>query len=382
MTSSFLLLSQTQSKSALALKRAVKLRPNLLTMKSQKERLRATVRGAMDSRREADISESVFLGTASKTEDAASPDERKGNGNDQPSQSDPNAVDEMLQLEKELRDMDMALEMGNSIASLDARTKLSRSMVDGSFMVVPPGSSSSRNTIPRSSAHSKPSIPRSSRNRVQNMLEASRISVAPGSSTPTVSENQSLESSWWGGVAASQILSSSVVSMATITDPVVPMVPNSSDASPANTKQLMRLMESLKVLGDENATLLHQVEEAEAARNEAKAVRLQMQKFKEDYGKRFDALKAMLEKFRKGQPEGSVDPVSSSEYGKAASSETTQRQQMQLIRKLTTDLKREKDESKKKDAALKKYESFYLEVKARSAQKQRQREAQARKGGR
>jgi hypothetical protein len=41
-------------------------------------------------------------------------------------------------------------------------------------------------------------------------------------------------------------------------------------------------------------------------------------------------------------------------------------------------LQKEKEESKRKDAALKKYESFYLEVKARSAQKQRQREAQQR----
>ena len=48
-----------------------------------------------------------------------------------------------------------------------------------------------------------------------------------------------------------------------------------------------------------------------------------------------------------------------------------------MIRKLTADLKKEKEEGKKKDAALRKYEVFYREVKARSAEKaaQKQRDA-------
>ena len=69
-----------------------------------------------------------------------------------------------------------------------------------------------------------------------------------------------------------------------------------------------------------------------------------------------------------------------SEFLRTASvSEQLQRQE-QLIRKLTADLKKEKEEGKKKDAALRKYESFYREVKARSAQKaaQRQMETQQR----
>lgn len=61
----------------------------------------------------------------------------------------------------------------------------------------------------------------------------------------------------------------------------------------------------------------------------------------------------------------------------ASTSEQIQRQE-QLIRKLTADLKKEKDENKKKDAALRKYESFYREVKARSAQKAAQRQAEQR----
>ena len=86
-----LLLSQTQAKSAIALKRILKLAPadlrqafpsstssaasiisnstNNTAAMSQKERLRAAVRGALGSRHphEADISESQFLGDASST---------------------------------------------------------------------------------------------------------------------------------------------------------------------------------------------------------------------------------------------------------------------------------------------------------------------------
>ena len=53
--------------------------------------------------------------------------------------------------------------------------------------------------------------------------------------------------------------------------------------------------------------------------------------------------------------------------------------QEQMIRKLTSDLKKEREASKKKDAALRKYETFYREVKTRSAQKktaQRKTESQ------
>jgi hypothetical protein len=86
---SLLLLSQNQAKSALVLKRILKQRPSdsqrLATstvggtgaaaaaaattlssdMSSHKERLRAAVRGAMGQRKEADMSDSVFLGRAS-----------------------------------------------------------------------------------------------------------------------------------------------------------------------------------------------------------------------------------------------------------------------------------------------------------------------------
>jgi hypothetical protein len=66
-----------------------------------------------------------------------------------------------------------------------------------------------------------------------------------------------------------------------------------------------------------------------------------------------------------------------SEFVRTASFTDQVQRQEQLIRKLTADLKKEKEESKKKDAALRKYESFYREVKARSAQKAAQRQLES-----
>jgi hypothetical protein len=51
----------------------------------------------------------------------------------------------------------------------------------------------------------------------------------------------------------------------------------------------------------------------------------------------------------------------------------------QMIKQLSTDLKKEREDCKKKDNALQKYEAFYREVKARSAEKARQRQQQLEK---
>jgi hypothetical protein len=434
MVKSLLLLSQTQAKSALALKRVVKLRPNsLLQTKNNKsatgssslsrstthkERLRATVRGVYDNRTEEDISDSAFLGRATSSpssNSARAAEARDGTANqssfrhdDDPSGHN-NPVDEMMELERELRDMDMALELGNSIASLDARTqnRMKNSMVgDGSFMVVPPGSNSymssssmwggqhvtgpSRSNVSSTPANhpvSGAAGGRARANRVQNILEASNTRPAPPQSLPPAQSapqrNNGLESSWWGNSSsASHVLSSSVISLASGMGGG-PSGGSGGGDQPANTKQLMRLMDSLKTLGDENAALLREVQDAEAARMEAKVAREQMKQFKGEYGQRFGTLKAALEKFRKSYPEHGdqeTNPVTGSDFVKATSASDQLQRQDQLIRKLTADLKKEKEESKKKDAALRKYESFYREVKARSAQKaaQRQKETQQR----
>lgn len=414
MANSLLLLSQTQAKSALALKRIVKLRPNALaTLRSH--RLRATVRGALDSNTEADISDSQFLGRATTTnqpqqqpqQQESQPESLKENNAghspsmDDDSQQKQNPVDEMMELERELRDMDMALELGNSIASLDARTqnRMKSSVSSESFMVVPgAGSYMSSSSIilgpvaagrgPVSSGGTAGARARA--NRVQSVgRSAHHAAPAPVPASVPASyqkavpqqhppQPHSLESSWWGNSSstASQVLSSSVIAAAGHGQQ------QQQQQQPANTKQLMRLMDSLRTLGDENAALLREVEDAEAARVEAKAARQQMKRFKEEYGKRFSALKEALEKFRKGYPgdtsiNGEQNPVTSSEFARSASAADQLRRQEQLIRKLTADLKKEKEESKKKDGALRKYENFYREVKARSAQKAAQRQHKA-----
>ena len=149
MANSLLLLSETQAKSALALKRIVKLRPNALaTLRTN--RLRATVRGALSSNTEADISASQFLGRATtnqlqgqRLQSPGASVSKCGNGEYVSDAADnlqeQNPVDEMMELERELREMDMALELGNSIASLDARTqnRMKSSVSSESFMVVP-----------------------------------------------------------------------------------------------------------------------------------------------------------------------------------------------------------------------------------------------------
>ena len=123
---------------------------------------------------------------------------------------------------------------------------------------------------------------------------------------------------------------------------------------------------------------------AEAARAEAKAAKETMRRFKAQYEQRFAELRKALEKFKGGNNpggNGTVNPVTDSQYVRTASQSREAQEKENLIRRLTMDLKKEKEDSSKKDAALRKYESFYREVKARSAQKaaQKQREIAASK---
>jgi len=77
----------------------------------------------------------------------------------------------------------------------------------------------------------------------------------------------------------------------------------SSRGDGAHTKQVLRLLDSIKVLGDENAELLKKVQEADEVRMEAKTARDQMRQFREDYGNRVQKIKRA---FRKSQQENST----------------------------------------------------------------------------
>jgi hypothetical protein len=401
MAQAFLLLSQTHAKSALTIKRIVKIYPSsnalaireqIIDNNTQKERLRATVRGALNSRLQADISDSTFLGRASGDErnTSASPvlpsDASTTQRQDKTTPSS-NPVDEMMELERELNSMDMALSMGNSIASLDVRTqnRMKNSIVDGSFMVVPPGSNSvvyQSNHAPSNRLQQKinPGVGtanvRARANRVQNLLDASAARPFVSQAlTVKQAGNHGLESSWWGSSSSmTQTLASSVISMSSAGGRKGCA---GNETSGTNNKQLLRLMDALKTLGDENSALLREVEGAEKARLEAQAAQVQMKRFKDDYTKRFEALKDALEKFRKRYPSDTpneTNPVLDSDFLKSSSASEQLQRQEQLIKSLTIELKKERDDNKKKDAALRKYETFYREVKARSAQKAAQRQ--------
>ena len=312
-----------------------------------------------------------------------------------------------MKLEKELKGMDMALEVGTSVSNLGAAVS---SRPDGSFCVVPPGSSYMSSSFMWSSGimgkvggnqqqqnrqgdkvglTSHTGV-RSRANHLQNFISGSKPSVhqhsvqskIPVLANPTQSStkpsqspnNTGLDQSWWGGGQGSMMAS---VALSTVAYPPKPSPHhNASSASPrpepANTKQLMQLMDALKRLGDENAQLMREVEEAKAARSEAASAKNMMEQFKKEYSQRFAKVKEALEKYPKNAPD---NPVNNSAYMKSASAAELQKRD-QMIKSLAADLRKEREDSKKKDTALRKYEGFYREVKARSAEKARQRQLQ------
>merc|ERR1740124_1251502 len=121
--------------------------------------------------------------------------------------------------------MDSALELGNSLVSLGTRSqnRLKQSTMDGSFMVVPPGSS-------YMSSSAMWSRPRMKANRVQNILEGSTVvtqQLPLPQPTATMfipnppqrlNQNINLDASWWGNTSTtSQVLAGSVISIASKT---------------------------------------------------------------------------------------------------------------------------------------------------------------------
>mmetsp|Transcript_12846 Transcript_12846/g.24117 ORF Transcript_12846/g.24117 Transcript_12846/m.24117 type:complete len:815 (+) Transcript_12846:198-2642(+) len=406
----------------------------------KEDRLRAKIRASMNTA-EADMTDSVFLGKATKhnhqsrqlqeqKETQKAPETRLDSSpisvQQQPT-TDVNPVDDMMELEKELRDMDAALNMGVDLSASTSSIMTKKTLEDGSFCVVPGSNASVGGSSYMSSSmmwasgiggrqhvqqqNTQPHQGRARANRVQSILGASSMGmprtlsmvanqhtaqsqqlVIPTSSGGTTSNKHhpaGLESSWWGQASAlassTTSLSNSMVGIRSAN--MGANHPGSNAAGlPTNTKQLMRLLDSLKTLGDENASLLREVEDAKKARMEAKAARETMRQFKEEYNKRFAALKNALDKFRTDYPEQKSAESSAANIGVSANNiviksnfvknntllEMQKRDKM--IQKLTADLRAERVESKKKDDALRKYENFYKEVKARSEQKKKQKE--------
>ena len=395
-------------------------RPRSNSQVEQQERLRAKIRGAMDSgsKKEADMTDSMFLvGTGTSSKEASSAPPPAGthnndvkttatgvshNDNALDGTPDTNPVDDIMKLESELKAMNFAtLEMGSSVASIGTRMTSARSVktnmdAEGSFCVVPGSASYMSSSVMRTS-RIIPNRPRhetrtsetpppgtlvpggrgSKPNHVQAASAGPNIATTIAAA-PVAAQSTGLESSWWGHpTGASHIMSASISSVASSR----PLQNGSNQQDNiGNTKELMRLLDTVKTLGDENVALMREVEEAQAARHEAMVAKEQMKRFKEEYHRRFSTLKAALDKFRKEYAENPSQQTKmknhqllNSDFARTTSLLESQKKD-QMIRQLAAELKKEKEESKKKDAALRKYETFYREVKARSAQKAKQRE--------
>lgn len=413
--------------------------------KDNKEgRLRAKIRASMNTA-EADMTDSTFLGKATRTshpplsqlQEEKDDKKTQETGNDSPPislqkpVSDVNPVDDMMELEKELRDMDATLNMGLDLSASTSSIMTKKTLEDGSFCVVPGSGASAGGSSYMSSSimwassvggrqtsafHGHAQQQNTSQahqgrvraNRVQSILGASSMgmprplsmvgnqhtaqsqNVTHASGQNNNKQHPGLESSWWGQASAlassTTSLSNSMVGIRSANIGANQCGSNAT-ALPANTKQLMRLLDSLKTLGDENASLLREVEDAKKARMEAKAARETMGQFKEEYNKRFATLKAALDKFRADYPDKAIEPsTAASSSGISANNIITKsnfvrnntllemQKRDKMIQKLTADLRSERAEGKKKDDALRKYENFYKEVKARSEQKKRQKE--------
>ena len=405
------------------------------------------IRDSINGQTEDDMTESIFLGDDAKSFKRAvqqpvaasattMPKVHKGDKETsllqlqqtQASNKAINPLDDMMELEKELRDMNMTLEMGvglgSSVASIGAGKK---SLGGESFLVVPPenngGSSYMSSSIMWASGVGK----QHGRGRVQrgvsipNPPSKQHIAqpgtiIRPGIKgggggpiiTPGVKGNggggpvitsggvADLNSSWWGQASAlassTTSISNSMVGIRPPSSSQTTSSPIDPTSAPANTKQLVKLLDSLKAIGDENAVLMRELENAETARKQAKAADDAMERFREDYNKRFLKLKAALEKFRKEYPDkrdanAATNLFSNSEHLKSAMNAELQKRNAELqrrdkvIKKLQADLiqakadlKDSNEKSAKKDIALSKYEKFYKEVKMRSAARQAQRE--------
>lgn len=405
-------------------------------------RLRAKIRASLNTAAEADMTDSTFLGKATignppkpiQEEKECRESLEKCSGSPpstiRESKSAVNPVDDMMELEKELRDMDATLNMGVDLSASTSSIITKKTLEDGSFCVVPGSGASTGGSSymsssmmwasgiggrqastfhghgqqphPHTHTHTQSQQGRARANRVQTILGASAMGMHRSMSIggnqqvppnhhanqnpPTSKHHPGLESSWWGQASAlassTTSLSNSMVGIRSANIGVNHPTSNSA-AMPANTKQLMRLLDSLKTLGDENASLLREVEDARKARMEAKAARESMRQFKEEYKKRFSTLKAALDKFRSEYPDSKPSSTNSNIVTKSNFVQNNTQLEIQkrdkMIQKLTADLRAERAESKKKDDALRKYENFYKEVKARSEQKKKQKEEELRR---
>ena len=269
-------------------------------LNTKNNRLRAKIRSSMDhkSNVEADITDSIFLDKTktTTTTNTSTPVVAVVNKKDVKNNNiiKKNPVDEMMKLERELRDLDMSLLNQKNTTTQD------------SFCVVPPNAILSSSNLWTSALGSRTPTPTKITNTTltnnNNISNANNHNNTTAISNPIIAPNTNsnnnmnttcggLDSSWWGHGSTMNVASSANS-----------VILNNNNANNQNTasvnKQLMRLLDSLKTLGDENASLLKEVEEARIIHSEAKQIQTQMKVFKQEYGKRFATLKTALQKFQ------------------------------------------------------------------------------------
>ena len=369
----------------------------------KEDRLRAKIRASLNTA-EADMTDSTFLGRAVSNPQGSGVNRQgmSASVNAVP-KAVSNPVDDMMELEQELKDMDATLNMGVNLGASTSSVATKKSM-DGSFCVVPGsgnvGSSYMSSSIMWASGMGVRPVAaqqhsNNTKNRVQTHLGVSSMHKSPSigghqqlhqpqphhlNHVSAPKHHPGLESSWWGQTSAlassTSSLSNSMVGIRSSNIGTGNHTNANNILSPANNKQVFRLLDSLKTLGDENAALLREVEETKKAQAEAKAAREAMRQFKQDYKQKFTKLKLALEKHRRENP-ASNNMVSNSSFMRKNHISDMQNE----IQKRDKMIQKMKSESQKKDDALRKYEKFYQQVKLRSEQKKKQKDYESKKSG-
>ena len=412
-------------------------RKEITRPRDKKDRLRDKIQTSFN-KAEPDMTDSTFLGRAVSRTNANANTNANTNANNNPAGSNAamnrqsatncmtipqnskalsNPVDDMMELEQELKDMDATLDLGVNLSASTSSLGTKKGLEEGSFCVVPGSGNGASSSYMSSSmmwasgigvgvgAGGRPQHPHTNnsnpKNRVQNHLGASSMSMHRSPSTgghqqlhqqqqvhqlnhvPSIPKHHpSLEASWWGQTSAlassTSSLTNSMVGIRSSNIGTSNAMNLNMGINPANNKQVFRLLDSLKTLSDENSSLLREVEDCKKIKVEAKSAQEAMRQFKHDYKHKFSKLKSALETVRKENPSAN-NIVTNSNHTRRSHSNEIQNKTAE-IQKRDKMIQMLKAESQKKDDKLRKYEKFYQQVKLRSDQKKKQKEQESKNG--
>jgi hypothetical protein len=150
-------------------------------------------------------------------------------------------------------------------------------------------------------------------------------------------------------------------------------------SSNTDNRSIKNLLSTLQTLSSENTSLLLEIESLKSSQLHRSDINSRISGFKKEYELRFISMKGALDKFRTNYPDVNNPTNVTTAANAAAASDATNATNAtnatytnsntvssEKYQELLNQLKKEKEESTKKDNALRKYEAFYKEVKARS----------------